>query len=143
MVSTETYRREEVFETTSGHMEMVHRDEYPEMDVRACFLDRHPSGGVGFKQDGLGLYALVSELPLILREPASMQRLIRKNERRGYSEDKGRDTLDDEQPTPTGETGDAAHFEDSNCYQPGECGSADVGCVQDGNSHSDLLLRVE
>lgn len=134
---------EEVLESVGGQVHVLHECEKPEFGVAGGLQEALDARGRGLVAHGVALDAVVCELALFRSEPFGVEGVVGEGENSAKGDDEGRNTLDDEEPAPAGETGHAVHLEDAESNQAGECSGEDVAGVEDGNAGRDFLAGVE
>lgn len=123
---------------------MRHSAEEPHRRVAGGLLETLRSAGFTLVGDGIELHSVVGEVPLVLREPPSGQGEVGQQEKAGNCDDKCDSALEDEEPLPACNAGDVIHaVEDAGSDEAGKGSSQNVTSVENRDSGSDLLTRVE
>lgn len=123
---------------------MSHSTEDPNHRVASSLLQTLHGAGLTLVGNSIKLHTVVCKLTLLLSQPSSGKREIRKNEVTNDSNDKGDSTLEDEKPLPASKTSDIIEtVEDTSCDETSKSCSENVSSVENSDSGSDLLTGIE
>jgi hypothetical protein len=135
--------REKVLEAVSSKVHVLHEGKEPQLRVACSLLETSPWGDNALLSHSIEKNTIVCQQALFWSKPLRVERVIGEDEGGYKSNDKCGDALDDEQPLPSGLSGDTVQFEDTDSDQTSESGCENVASVQDRDTRGNLLASVE
>ena len=135
---------EEVLESIRCQVHVRHESKNPDHGIFSGLTETDPDTGVLALTDGVESHTVNSKIALFLCEPPSVVGKVRKEEVPDDSDDKGNNTLEDEEPLPATKTSNITKsVENTSCYQTSEGGGENVTSVENSNTSGNFLAVVK